>query len=178
MVSDSCVTTSLSSPPSSSSRPLPNPSAPQGRDTNGLVDGELPVEAGPQLLQFLILALLELDPVLQLLQPVFQLLHLFLGSKTTKLDELGRKAVSVPALSSPWGALPAGGVGLDKRSQAGGWPTTVLKNLCKKALVYYKGGSSGWGVMRWVLTLLLAGWFCPLDDFVCVLRSCQNCINL
>ena len=44
------------------------------------------MEAGPQLLQFLILALLELDPVLQLLQPVFQLLNLFLGSKKTRVD--------------------------------------------------------------------------------------------
>lgn len=95
MASNSCVTTSLPSPPSSSSQPLPTvlpvPSALQGRNTNGLVDGELPVEAGPQLLQFLILALLELDPVLQLLQPVFQLLNMFLESKKTRVDYLGEE---------------------------------------------------------------------------------------
>lgn len=65
-----------------------------------------------------------------------------------------------------------------KRSQADGWPTTVFKkNLYKKALFYYKGGSLGWDVTRWVLRLLSAGWFRPLDYFVCVLRCCQNCIN-
>lgn len=49
------------------------------------------MEAGPQLLQFLILALLELDPVFQLLQPVFQLLNMFLESKTTRVDYLGEE---------------------------------------------------------------------------------------
>lgn len=35
-----------------------------------------------------------------------------------------------------------------KRSQADGWPTTVLKKtLCKKALFYYKGGSLGAGFL-------------------------------
>lgn len=48
------------------------------------------MQAGPQLLQLLVLALLELDPVLQLLQPVLQLLHLLLGRKNTRGGELGR----------------------------------------------------------------------------------------
>lgn len=80
------------------------------------------MEAGPQLLQFLILALLELDPVLQLLQPVFQLLNLFLGSKKTRVDYLreegclGAHVQLLPALS--WGDLPVDGVGLDKAQPA------------------------------------------------------------
>lgn len=79
MLSHSCVTPSWTLP--THPFPPPSPSAPQGWDPNALVDGELPVEAGPQLLQLLVLALLELDPVLELLQPVLQLLHLLLGGE-------------------------------------------------------------------------------------------------
>lgn len=62
----------------------------------------------------------------------------------------GKKAVLVPVLSccprSPGGICLSMALVWTKPSQAEGWPTTTLKNLRKKSLFHYKGGSLGWDV--------------------------------
>lgn len=84
------------------------------------------MEAGPELLQLLVLALLELDAVLELLQPVLQLLHLLLRGEN--------RCISRGRISSA--ASLCSGISLGMLLV--GTSTAMLplfKNLCKKSLV-------------------------------------------
>lgn len=102
------------------------------------------MQAAPQLLQLLVLALLELDAVLQLLQPVLQLLHLLLGGEKAKTGLWG----------STHGALPVRAL-----LQAGAARNGVKKPLQKSFAL----------LRRWEPGLecsacfgFPAGWICPL----------------